>query len=75
MFSVLEGQPKAKGRTVFGATDNGHRVTNHVQKGFRTYLESIDLRSTRFSQYFKARKRVWPNSLIYALISIFMQVF
>jgi hypothetical protein len=28
---------------VFGATDNGHSVTNQFQNGLRTYLEMRDL--------------------------------
>lgn len=34
------------GRTVLGATHNGHTVTNWFQNGLRTYFDSTDLAGT-----------------------------
>lgn len=48
--------------TVLGATHVGHSVTNHVQKGFRTYLLRIDLyeKTPSFRPLFPLRASIYP---------------
>lgn len=59
--------------TVLGATDSGHSVTNHVQNGFKTYLERIDLRQQ--IQYPRLNFNRSLHLLIDTLVRVFFQVF
>jgi hypothetical protein len=62
-----------EGRTVFGATHVGQRVTSQFQKGLRTYRERIDLSTAQRSD--ERRRTKEHHTLVNARVFICAQLF